>query len=159
MIKLNLGCGDFVFQGWINCDMYDDHADLKCDVRKLPFEDDSVDEIYNAHLIEHFDFFEAIDLLKEWKRVLKADGKLAVETPDFVAICKAFVDCPEEKRYTLYDQFFAKPWLPGQTHKFLYTETQLGGTLQNLGFRNIVRVPALRYIGMENICLKMECTK
>jgi len=158
-LKLHLGCGDMIIPGFINCDLYNDKAEVKCDVKKLPYEDNSIDEIYNAHIIEHFDYFEALDVLKEWKRVLKPDGKLSIETPDFFAICDALVKAPEGERFMLYDQFFGKPWLPGQTHKFLYTENQLGNTLNNLGFRNIIKVPALRYIGMENICLRMNCIK
>jgi predicted SAM-dependent methyltransferase len=159
MNRLHLGCGDMVLPGWINCDLYDPHAEVRCDVRKLPFGDETVDEIYNAHLIEHFDYFEGQALVDEWKRVLKPGGRLSIETPDFVNLCRVFAEEKEENRYTLYPQFFARPWIPGQTHKFLYTENQLGGLLTNKGFKQVHKVPALRYIGLEHICLRMEGIK
>jgi ubiquinone/menaquinone biosynthesis C-methylase UbiE len=159
MKKLHLGCGDMILQGYINCDLYNPRADVKCDALHLPFEDESVDEIYSAHLFEHFDFYEAFKLLEEWKRVLKTGAKLIIETPDLEANCRALVNLPEERRCHLYDQFYGKPWIPGLGHKFLYTEGQLRITLQWMGFKDIVRVPALRYIGMEHLNLKMECTK
>jgi predicted SAM-dependent methyltransferase len=159
MIKLHLGCGDMILPDFVNCDLYDEHAQVKCDVRKLPYEDDTVDVIYNAHVIEHFDYFAAFDLIKEWRRVLKPGGLLAIETPDFVASCKALVESPEENRYMLYPQFFARPWIPGQTHKFLYTEAQLFGLLRDCGIKEIHRTPALRYIGLEHINLRMEGVK
>jgi predicted SAM-dependent methyltransferase len=158
-MKLHLGCGDMILPGFMNCDLYSPQAQVKCDVMHLPYEDDSIEVIYNAHLIEHFDFFEAYHLLAEWKRVLIPGGILAVETPNFEALCKALVEAPEHDRVYLYDQFFGKPWVPGHAHKFLYTPAQLWGTLKNAGFNNIVTVPALRYIGMEKICQRMECTK
>jgi ubiquinone/menaquinone biosynthesis C-methylase UbiE len=159
MIRLNLGCGDWVFPGWTNVDLYDPKADLKCDVKKLPYEDNTVDQIYNCHIIEHFHFHEAFDVLREWNRVLKPGGLFEVETCDFLASCKKFIESDEKGRVEMYGHFFAKPWFPGQTHYFLYTETQLRWTLEKCGFKNIVRVPALRYIGMEEVCLKLAATK
>lgn len=79
-IKLNLGCGNIILPGFTNCDLYDEKADIKCDVKDLPFEDNSVDEIVASHIIEHFDFREAQDVLKEWQRVLKRGGKLWIQS-------------------------------------------------------------------------------
>lgn len=145
--------------GWVNCDAYDKKADVMCDVRSLPFEDNSIEQIYASHIIEHFDFKEAFAVLAEWKRVLIEGGCLAVETPDLLGTCKAFVEASEERRIDLYGNLFATPWIEGQVHKFLYTETQLRWTLDKVGFKNIIRVPALRYIGNENINLRMESIK
>lgn len=158
-MKLHLGCGDVILPGYLNCDMYNKNAQLQCDAMHLPFEDNSVDLIYSAHLIEHFNFFEAYHLLDEWKRVLIPGGKLSVETPNLEALCQALIETPDHERHYFYDHFFGKPWIPGQTHKFLYTPAQLWGLLGNRGFQGIIRLPAKRYIGLEKLCLKMECTK
>lgn len=159
MLKLHLGCGDIILDGYVNVDLYNPKAELQCDIKKLPYEDNSVDEVLSCHVIEHFDFKEAFDVLREWYRVLKPDGYIITETPDFLGSCQAFVNGSEEERINLYGHFFAKAWLPGQTHKFLYTENQLKWTLANVGFKNIYRVPALRYIGMEHLCLKLVAQK
>ena len=119
--------------------MYNPAADLKCDVRALPYEDNSVDEIFASHLIEHFDFKEAFDVIREWKRVLKEGGVLVLETPDLLSLCKHFVAADEKGRVDLYGQFFAKAWLPGETHKFLYTENQMMWTLAQIGFKSVIR--------------------
>jgi predicted SAM-dependent methyltransferase len=159
IIKLHLGCGSMIIPGYVNCDLYNKDAEVKCDAKNLPYEDDSVDEVLSMHLIEHFDFYEAFDVLKEWKRVLKEDGKLHLETPNLLTTCEAFIKASETDRVNLYGQFFAIPWVPGEIHKFLYTETQLRWTLEQVGFKNIITVPALRYIGCENINLGMEAYK
>lgn len=159
-MKLNLACGDIIVPGWINVDLYNPKADLKCDVTRLPYEDNSVEEIWASHIIEHFHYYEGFDVLREWLRVLKPGGKIMIETPDMLASCKLFVEGNEQDRINLYGHFFAQPWLgPGQVHKFLYTETQLRWTLEQCGFKNIQRVVAKRYIGNENRNLGMEAYK
>jgi predicted SAM-dependent methyltransferase/cephalosporin hydroxylase len=158
-IRLHLGSGDIYLEGWINCDLYGDKADVKIDCSKIPLPDNSVQEIYACHLLEHFDFHEAFDVLREWKRVLKPKGLLRIETPDLLKSCRAFVGSDEQGRINLYSHFFSEPWIPGQIHKFLYTETQLRWTLEDVGFKNIRTIPASRYIGRENVCLGVECKK
>ena len=158
--KLNLGCGDVMLEGYINCDLYYEQADINCDVKKLPFEDNTIDEIYASHLIEHFHFHEAFDVLREWKRVLKDGGSIVIETPDFLGCCKRFVNADERGRIDMYSFFFAKPWMAGETHKFLYTEGQLMWALNQVGFHNLVRQPAVRYSERgQDICLKVVGVK
>ena len=158
-MRLNLGCGDMILDGWVNCDLYNDKAQIKCDVRQLPFDSDSVDDIYASHIIEHFDFYEAFKVLDEWKRVLKIGGFLRLETPDLLALCKRFVESDEQNRIGLYPQFYAYPWIDGQQHKFLYTPSQLSWTLDKAGFTAIQRVPAVRYTNIADICLGMVARK
>jgi predicted SAM-dependent methyltransferase len=45
IIQLNIGCGEMILSDYINCDLYNDNADIKCDAKVLPFEDNSVDKI------------------------------------------------------------------------------------------------------------------
>jgi len=162
-IKLNLGCGNDVLPGWVNIDAYNDAADVKADVRKLPYPDNSVDIILASHVIEHFHFQDGFAVLLEWYRALRPGGKLIVETPDFLATCKSFAEGSEGWRVDLYGQFFAQPWIPGQAHYFLYTETQLGGTLRQCGYRDVVRVPPestyVKISGAHPLFLRMEAYK
>jgi predicted SAM-dependent methyltransferase len=160
MIQLNLGCGDHILPGYINCDLYCDKADVMCNVNKLPFEDNSIDLIYSSHVIEHFDFKEGFDVLKEWYRVLKIGGKVVIETPDLLESCRKFISLSPQEQIGMYAHFFSEPWTsPGQCHKFLYTATQLKWTLEQCQFKDIKQFRACRYIGKEDICLGMEGTK
>ena len=158
-MKLNLGCGGLAVPGFIGVDLYDDRAEVKMDIKALTYEDNSVDEIFSSHVIEHFDFWEAIKVLKEWHRVLKPGGILDIETPDMLGSCKRFINSDEVGRLNLYGHFFSTPWLPGQCHKFLYTELQLCWSLQFSGFVNMKRVVASRNVGQEDLNLKMICQK
>ncbi len=163
-IKLNLACGLDYQEGYINSDLYPSPSakiDAQLDVSKLPYEDNSVDEIRALHIIEHFDFHEAVRVLLEWNRVLKPNGKLIIETPDFLESCKKFVNDPL-MRIDLYGQFFAQPWIPGLIHKFLFTEEQLINHLSWSKFRDFKRIePVSNYIRPYNkdLFLAMEAYK
>jgi GT2 family glycosyltransferase/SAM-dependent methyltransferase len=148
-LKLHLACGHDYTEGYINVDLYapeDAKCDVRFDVMSLPYPDNSVDEIKAFHIIEHFHFFEIDKVLKEWYRVLKPGGRLWLETPDFLETCRSFVEGSpvmplEEWRVLLYGHFFAHPWVPGQTHKFLFTENQLRTNLAWAEFKTVNRLP------------------
>jgi len=54
---------------------------LKADIRKLPFDNETVDGIWNLGVMEHFSDAEIQLLLKEFKRVLKKDGTMILFWP------------------------------------------------------------------------------
>jgi glycosyltransferase involved in cell wall biosynthesis len=161
-LKLHLACGYDYNDSYINVDLYapdDARCDVRFDVAKLPYDDNSVDEIKAFHIIEHFHFFEIKAILNEWYRVLKPGGRLYLETPDFLETCRSFVEGSptmplEDWRVLLYGQFFAHPWIPGQTHKFLFTENQLRANLEWAEFKTINRLPpASNYVMNETVHL------
>ncbi len=93
MIKLHLGCGwrDFG-EDWIHIEGGDYPHVKHHDITKLPFEDNSVDLIYNSHVFEYFDREQGAKVLKEWARVLKPDGILRIAVPDFGMMAKLYVE-------------------------------------------------------------------
>ena len=53
--KLNVGCGSDIREDYLNVDARElPGVDVVADVRQLPFEPRSVDELYASHTIEHF---------------------------------------------------------------------------------------------------------
>lgn len=140
--RLNLGCGDDIKEGYINIDLYNDKAELQCDIAKLPFGDNKVDEVLVSHVLEHYHFHDGEAALKEWYRVLKPGGKIKIEVPDFYHLCKEFTKWVEEGQpyHELYGYFFSDPWNPGHQHLFMYTEGTLKWRMEGVGFKNIVRL-------------------
>lgn len=63
MMKLNLGCGDKKHEGYVNVDLCGD-PDVRCDLSVFPrpFDDDSADEVFSEHFLEHVVDFEKNDL-------------------------------------------------------------------------------------------------
>lgn len=83
MLKLHLGCGEIHLDDFINIDIIKTQAvDKIMDVRKLEYEDNSIEAIYSAHVLEHFTRPEAPQVLKEWYRVLKPGGRLIIVNPN-----------------------------------------------------------------------------
>jgi predicted SAM-dependent methyltransferase len=82
-IKLNIGCGIDYREGYIGIDRekFNEHVDVICDLdkNKLPYKDNSVDECYIAHVLEHLERPEL--LIAEMRRVLKTGGLLHIVAP------------------------------------------------------------------------------
>ena len=95
-MKLNLGSAGLFLPGYTSIDLYDDRADLKMNILKLDFEDNTIEEILASHVFEHLSPHYAFPALQEWIRVLKPGGKLIMEMPNFEITCKKFI---EEKDY------------------------------------------------------------
>ena len=83
-IKYNIGAGEEILDGYINCDLYPkDNRVLKVDVNKLPlpFKSNSGSLIRLSHLLEHIE--NPYELLRDCRRVLKPNGRLVVKLPSF----------------------------------------------------------------------------
>jgi predicted SAM-dependent methyltransferase len=85
LVRLNLGCGDKLWPGFVNVDFPGNFSgvkpDVECDITKLTFPDDYADEIHSIHVIEHLDRPGIGKVVREWRRVLKPGGKLVIECP------------------------------------------------------------------------------
>jgi hypothetical protein len=104
-LKLHLGCGERYLDGYVNIDFPEtEHtimkvkADIYSDIRELFYEEGSIDEIRNHHLLEHFSRQEALKLLLQWRRWLKIGGLLHLETPDFSASVREYIKSGSLKR-------------------------------------------------------------
>lgn len=95
MKKINLASGQRPFpKPWVNIDIRDQgyDVDILADAKELPFEDNSVDIIVAHHLWEHIPLHEQESYSREWWRVLKKGGILAVFVPNMRILAKAWVD-------------------------------------------------------------------
>lgn len=84
LLKLDLGCGLKIQEGFIGVDIrsYGDLPIVKVDLRKKwPWKDNSVDEIYCAQFLEHLEPMERVHFANETYRVLKPNCKATIITP------------------------------------------------------------------------------
>lgn len=86
MLKLNLGCGGKISEGWVNVDKYDYYAvDVVHDLETFPypFDDNSCNEILMNHVLEHLggstDVFN--NIMKELYRVCCHDAVIRINVP------------------------------------------------------------------------------
>jgi autotransporter strand-loop-strand O-heptosyltransferase len=134
--KLNIGCGDYPMNGYINIDKYCKTADVIADASKLPYENETVDEIYTSHLLEHLNKYEISGAVKEWYRVLKTDGKIDIEVPDFEEILKFWLSSEDKTGFAM-DTVFGLQTRAGEEHKFGFTKDILKRMLLDVGFSEI----------------------
>jgi len=91
-VKLNIGCGAYPIPGFFGIDSAaDSAADLRISVPPIPYENETVDEIYAGHFLEHLDYEDGQRFLEECYRVLKLDGKLGIVVPDTREIMRRYL--------------------------------------------------------------------
>ena len=92
MEKLHLGCGPRHIAGWYHVDAlplaHVDHVGPVDDLAWIP--DGAVGIIYASHVLEHFGRHAYMNVLREWRRVLRPGGVLRVAVPDFGAAARLY---------------------------------------------------------------------
>lgn len=69
-------------EGWVTIGL-DSNSDIIYDIRNgIPFAENSIDEIYTSHLIEHLEYKEIIHFLTQCLRFLKSGGNIKICVPD-----------------------------------------------------------------------------
>jgi len=145
-IKLNLGSGGITYDGYLSVDLHDRRAQVQMDITKLDFDDNSVAEILASHVFEHLNPYHALDILKEWLRVLKPGGKLIMEMPDIEALCQTFITANTGERYGIVNAIYGSvnttdvggPDNITSPHLFGWWPQSMSDHLQNAGYENIV---------------------
>ena len=151
-LKLNIGCGSNLKDGWINIDLRDG-SDLQLDLREpIPFENESVSVVYSEHFFEHLNYpDESLYFLREAYRVLKPSGLLSTGVPDAQELLKAYVNGDRDYLRKV------DPWQPdwcdtpmhrvnfvfrqGGEHKYAYDFETLKQVLTQAGFVDVERRP------------------
>lgn len=143
MVKLNLGCGPHVMQGWYNYDIDGlgrrDIVPLDLSLGILPHVDKSVDYIFSEHFIEHISRKQALKLLKECHRALKPKGVLRLVTPDLGRLVEHYSQSKTVKMPGVWE-----PSTPCQMindgmrlwgHQYLYDRHEISLILMEAGFK------------------------
>lgn len=195
--KYNLGCGTLLYEGFLNIGYWDNLGAgviyknfnsthntfmLNHDLcTGIPAEDNSLELIYHCHMLEHINYNEGIEFIRECFRTLKSGGKMRIVVPDLEVWVNA---------YTSNNNFFLSQYrkvldseihqtkasifmgmLHGHDHKCGYDFESLEWLLNYIGFSNIDRtlyadgsienIQAMEPMNplrvMESLCV--ECTK
>jgi len=154
-IKLNVGCGTDYKKGWINIDnnsdenIESDKLDLDWDLRNpLPFDDGSVDFIFNEHFFEHLTPDEARVTMADLMRVLKPGGVMRIAMPDLESVVDHYLNVPLDKDPVI-EKFkidFVKTraeWMNMSFrwwgHMWLYDWEELVRRVHEIGYDTLVR--------------------
>ena len=92
-LKLHLGCGSKRLDGFVNIDILEGPAtDVVCDIRHLPYESASVDEIYSCSTLEHISRHEWRSTIRDWANLLRPGGYLYLSVPDFAECARYYLE-------------------------------------------------------------------
>ncbi len=155
-IRLDIGAGHQKAEGWVKLDLpverkkiatetgqpMDEarplNPDVECDFFALPFPDDYADEARAIHVIEHIYPWDVDSTLKEWIRVLKPGGQLAIECPCLDKIVALYAVPKIPPHYT-YWGLYGDPRLkdPLMMHKWCYGQDQLVHIMKVAGLETV----------------------
>ena len=139
-MKLHLGCGKRYLEGYIHVDIAEfAHIDYQLPIDDLStFKSNSAEEIYASHVLEYFDRNDVINVLTEWKRVLKPSGILRLAVPNFPKLVEVYQSSKELT--SILGPLYGKWDIGNQEfiyHKTVYDENSLKNVLEEVGFKNI----------------------
>jgi len=147
MRKLEIGTHESK-KGWETLDILPP-ADIVADITKtLPIEDNTYDEVYLSHVLEHVKWYRVKKVLKELHRILKPKGVIEIHVPDMGKIIEAYSGRTIPDRWYKFnadrDPFL---WFVGRVytygehdsdfHKGAFNEEYLKRILADVGFVNL----------------------
>jgi SAM-dependent methyltransferase len=153
---LHLGCGWKNFDGYVNVDLWiTDATDVICSITDLPWPDNSVAIIESYHVIEHISHRKIKKTLAEWYRVLKPEGKLVLECPNFDIAVREYLAGNEGRLINIYGQ----QRLHGDYHLYGFNPLRLTRLLEEIGFKNIQESIPQSSQSLDEPSFRIECEK
>lgn len=170
-LKVNVGCGNEPFQGWINLDISPEtRADILWDVTDgLPFPDNSCEFIHSEHFLEHIQVQVGVRFLAECRRSLQLGGVVRIGMPSVQEAARQYHENTWAQQAWL--QKYGYSWIKTRAefiniafrdwgHQWLYDFEELDRRLREAGFSRIERVELgeSRYPELRNRETRAETT-
>lgn len=128
--------------------------------KRLPFRDSTFSLVFSSHALEHIPWYQTVDVLKEWTRILKPGGTMEIWVPDGLKICQNLVRVEEggEDRSGLDDYYKLVPDKDPRLWAALriFTFGDGKGTLDHANWHRAIFTPSLlldslKWAGLENV--------
>lgn len=151
-LKLNLGCGRDIRDGYVNIDAQEntEHPpDMISNVDDIALPDGCASEILAVHLWEHLYRWECDAVITEWIRLLEPEGLLVMEMPDLMKFCRNVLDGKADRigLMGMYgDPVYRDPYM---NHKWGWTFASIETFLAQHGFGQIVEETPKFHVGSE----------
>lgn len=155
MIKLDIGGGVHKRgEDFISVDIQG--GDVLAAMWALPFEDDSIDEIWCSHTLEHCPMGQVPVALAEWLRVLKPNARATIQVPNFDYIAKYWLAAASKD--WAERMVFGHQANDGEFHKCAFTAALLTADLEAAGFL-VLRVGVIwshEQETLQAVCMKPD---
>ena len=142
-MKLHIG-GEEKKEGWKILNIQKkENVDYIGDITDLSqFEENSIEEIYASHVVEHVAQKDVEKTLKGIHRILKDNGKFYVSVPDMDLLCKIFIDpkAPYNVKFYVMRVMFGGQIDEYDFHYFGWNHEFMKNFLIKAGFKKIERV-------------------
>lgn len=124
-LRVELGGGAIPRAGFVNVDQCES-ADVRLDLSRdpLPFGDDSVDEVYSSHCLEHVSPYRP--LLHEIVRVCKVGAFVVIRVPSWLssmAMCQGHAHTISENQVRHWTKDFISDWWGGCSKRLSLNHT------------------------------------
>lgn len=133
--RVNVGCGHIPLAQYINVDRREiPSVDVVAEAGDMPFDQESLAELFSAHLLEHFPQERLRrEILPYWKSLLKPGGVLRAVVPDAEAMLRGY-----RNSRVSYEEFrevtFGAQDYDGDFHFNMFTPDSLSKLLEEAGF-------------------------
>ncbi|MBI4645376.1 MAG: hypothetical protein HY738_01990 [Bacteroidia bacterium] len=137
--KVNVGCGQYCREGWINIDIQPfKTVDVVMDVTK-EWKFQNLTHIYAEHFIEHLSLEQGMNFLVNAGKSLGKNGLIRLSTPNIEWVLKTHYkfDKLNDNESALDSVTAINRAFHGWNHKFLYSPFLLKELLIQIGFKNI----------------------
>lgn len=96
-MKLEIGPGanPILDSGWYHLDVDKNakHVEfLHNTYNRLPFDDNTIEEIFTSNHLEHIEWRKIISVLRDWHRVMKPYAKIHIRVPNFAYLAQRYLE-------------------------------------------------------------------
>ena len=142
-MKLHIG-GKQIKEGWSILNIQkNEGVDFIGDISDLSqFKDNSIDEIYASHVVEHINQKNIKKTLSGIHRVLTTNGKFYISVPDMDVLCRIFIskEAPTKVKFHVMRMMFGGQIDEFDFHYFGWNLEFLKDYLSSAGFKKIEKV-------------------
>ena len=142
-MKLHIG-GKQIKDGWKILNIQkNDGVDFVGSISDLSqFDDNSIEEIYASHVVEHVDQKNIKKTLNGIYRILKEGGKFYISVPDLDVLCKIFINdkAPPKVKFHVMRMMFGGQTDEHDYHYFGWNFLFMKDFLIESGFKKVERV-------------------
>lgn len=151
-VKLHLGCGLRILDGWVNSDSRIRRTGEILYInllKRIPFPDASVEFVFSEHVHEHLSYEDGLRLLREVYRIISPSGVLRLALPDLALIIRLYTDPKQHADFIEQWHRCIMPDMPASSvgmmnwffmdhgHQYLYDFESLKHQLLDAGFKKI----------------------